>query len=187
VQETQPALVILDVMLPHKDGLDLCREIRAAHGPPVIMLTARGEPTDIVLALGLGADDYVTKPFSPAELVARVKAILRRTASSTGRAPQEVIRIADLEIDTARRRVRCAGTAIELRAREFDLLAHLAAHAGRVYTRQQLLHAIWGYDAPEGDGTVTVHVRRVREKVERDPARPHYITTVWGVGYRFDG
>ncbi len=187
VSEFRPDLVILDVMLPHRDGLEICRELRARGGTSIIMLTARGEETDKILGLGLGADDYVTKPFSPGELVARVKAVLRR-----GRAVSEngdegaLITAGDLEIDTAARRVTRAGVALDLTAKEFDLLAHMAAHPGRVYTREHLLRDVWGYDYFGDDSTVTVHVRRLREKIEPDPAKPRYVTTVWGVGYRFE-
>lgn len=186
VAEFRPDLVVLDVMLPNRGGLEICRELRAVGSTPVIMLTARGEEQDKILGLELGADDYVTKPFSPGELVARVKAVLRRSGESAGAAAGEVIRAGDLEIDTATRRVMRAGAGIDLTAREFDMLAHMAAHPGRVYTREHLLRDVWGYDFFGDDSTVTVHVRRLREKLEPDPARPRYITTVWGVGYRFE-
>jgi two-component system response regulator ResD len=187
VEQFHPDLVVLDVMLPHRNGLDICRDLRARGNTPVIMLTARGEEVDKILGLGLGADDYVTKPFSNAELMARVKAVLRRTAAGAAATPDgAVIRAGDLEIDPATRRVTRAGTAIELTAREFDMLAHMAAHPGRVYTREHLLRDVWGYDYYGDDSTVTVHVRRLREKLEIDPAKPRYVTTVWGVGYRFE-
>ncbi len=190
VDAFQPDLVVLDVMLPHRDGLEICRELRATHaGTPVIMLTARGEEIDKILGLGLGADDYVTKPFSPGELVARVKAVLRRTTAARGgqdQASTEVIRAGDLEIDLDTRRVTRAGMGLDLTAKEFDMLAHMAAHPGRVYTREALLRDVWGYDFYGDDSTVTVHVRRLREKLEHDPAKPRYVTTVWGVGYRFE-
>lgn len=183
-----PDLVVLDVMLPHRDGLDILRDLRSGERQPaVIMLTARGEEIDKILGLGLGADDYVVKPFSPGELVARIKAVLRRTslivepAGATSR-----LHAADLDIDLESRRVLRDGTMIDLTAREFDLLAHMAAHPDRVFTREQLLHDVWGYDFYGDDSTVTVHVRRLREKIERDPAAPCYIVTVWGVGYRFE-
>ncbi len=183
-----PDLVVLDVMLPHRDGLDILRDLRAdGLRPAVIMLTARDEEIDKILGLGLGADDYVAKPFSPGELVARIKAVLRRT-SITIVPPGTAQRLhaADLDIDLESRRVLRDGTTIELTAREFDLLAHMAAHPDRVFTREQLLHDVWGYDFYGDDSTVTVHVRRLREKIERDPASPCYIVTVWGVGYRFE-
>jgi DNA-binding response OmpR family regulator len=152
------------------------------------MLTARDEETDKILGLGLGADDYMTKPFSPRELVARVKAVLRRAAAPPPvEAGHDVIRAGDVAIDMATRRVTRGGMAVDLTAKEFDLLAHMAAHPGRVYTREHLLRDVWGYDYFGDDSTVTVHVRRLREKLEPDPARPRYVTTVWGVGYRFEG
>lgn len=187
VDSFHPDLIVLDVMLPNRDGLEICRELRATHGgTPVIMLTARGEETDKILGLGLGADDYVTKPFSPGELVARVKAVLRRTTATTDPTPAEAITAGDLRIDLATRRVLRGDVSLDLTAKEFDLLAHMAAHPGRVYTRESLLRDVWGYDFYGDDSTVTVHVRRLREKLEPDPAKPRYLTTVWGVGYRFE-
>jgi len=187
VDSFHPDLVVLDVMLPNRDGLEICRELRATHGAtPVIMLTARGEETDKILGLGLGADDYVTKPFSPGELVARVKAVLRRTTATAEPTPSETITAGDLRIDLATRRVLRGDASLDLTAKEFDLLAHMAAHPGRVYTRESLLRDVWGYDFYGDDSTVTVHVRRLREKLELDPAKPRYLTTVWGVGYRFE-
>ncbi len=199
VASFRPALVVLDVMLPGRDGLDICRELRAAGETAVILLTARGEETDKIVGLGLGADDYVTKPFSPSELVARVKAVLRRAATPPTIASAdddnkagdkdragEQIRVADLVIDLATRRVTRGDAPLELTAKEFDLLAHMAAHPDRVYTRDHLLRDVWGYDFIGDDSTVTVHVRRLREKLELDPSRPRYVTTVWGVGYRFE-
>jgi len=198
VRDFRPDLVVLDVMLPHRDGLEICRELRTMGAIAVIMLTARGEETDKIVGLGLGADDYVAKPFSPGELMARVKAVLRRTgqAGQGGRsvgngvtgdtAGAEAIHVADLEIDLDTRRVLRAGVPIDLTAKEFDLLAHMARHPGRVYTREHLLRDVWGYDFFGDDSTVTVHVRRLREKLERDPATPRYVMTVWGVGYRFE-
>ncbi len=187
VDSFHPDLVVLDVMLPNRDGLEICRELRATHGgTPVIMLTARGEETDKILGLGLGADDYVTKPFSPGELVARVKAVLRRTTATAPQGPAETITAGDLRIDLATRRVLRGDASLDLTAKEFDLLAHMAAHPGRVYTRESLLRDVWGYDFYGDDSTVTVHVRRLREKLEPDPAKPRYLTTVWGVGYRFE-
>ena len=184
----RPDLVILDIMLPHRSGMEICRELRAQGNTAIIMLTARDEETDKILGLGLGADDYMTKPFSPRELVARVKAVLRRAAGPPPvEAGRDVIRAGDVEIDMVTRRVTRGGVAVDLTAKEFDLLAHMAAHPGRVYTREHLLRAVWGYDYFGDDSTVTVHVRRLREKLEPDPARPRYVTTVWGVGYRFEG
>ncbi|CAL9403439.1 response regulator transcription factor [Streptomyces sp. Tu 3180] len=179
----RPDLVVLDLMLPGMDGLEVCRRLRG-HGPvPVIMLTARGDEDDRVLGLEVGADDYVTKPFSPRELVLRVESVLRRARPS---APfPGILRAAGLEVDPAARRATRNGTELALTAREFDLLSFLLRHPGRAYAREELMREVWGWDF--GDlSTVTVHVRRLRGKVEDDPARPRLIRTVWGVGYRFD-
>jgi len=179
-----PSLVVLDLMLPGTDGLALCRWIRDRSQLPVIMLTARGEEADRIVGLELGADDYVTKPFSPRELVARVRAVLRRGAAADER-PGERIRVGDIDIDAAAREVRKGGRTLRLTAREFDLLLFLARHPHRVFSRDQLMRSVWGYEPAFDSGTITVHVRRIREKVEDDPARPRYLETVWGVGYRF--
>lgn len=178
-------LVVLDLMLPKQDGLEVCRRIRAMRDVPVIMLTAKGEETDKLIGLGVGADDYIVKPFSPREVVARVQAVLRR---SRGRAPEngDVLYLDDLRINPQRRTVERSGGMIELTAREFDLLHFLAAHPGQVFTREQLLDQVWDYHFPGDTGTVTVHVRRLREKIEPDSVRPRYVKTVWGVGYKFD-
>lgn len=176
--EHAPALVVLDLMLPGGDGLELCREIRSESELPVIMLTARAEETDRVVGLELGADDYVTKPFSPRELTARVRTVLRRAAPEPGRDGR--LTFDGLEIDTSTREVHAGGEAIRLTAKEFDLLAFLARHPRQVFSRQQLMTAVWGYEAAFDTGTVTVHVRRLREKLD-----PGWIETVWGVGYRF--
>jgi DNA-binding response OmpR family regulator len=177
-----PSLVVLDLMLPGTDGLALCRWIRDRSELPVIMLTARGEEADRIVGLELGADDYVTKPFSPRELVARVRTVLRRGAVA-GR-PDERLRFGDLEIDAAAREVHKRGHALRLTAREFDLLLFLARHPRRVFSRDQLMSRVWGYEPAFDSGTITVHVRRLREKIEDDAARPRYLETVWGVGYR---
>ena len=178
-----PSLVVLDLMLPGTDGLALCRWIRDRSELPVIMLTARTDEADRIVGLELGADDYVTKPISPRELVARVRTVLRRGAA-TGHRPGERVRFGDVEIDAAARDVRKQGSALKLTAREFDLLLFLARHPRRVFSRDQLMSRVWGYEPAFDSGTVTVYVRRVREKIEDDPARPRYIETVWGVGYR---
>ena len=177
------SLVVLDVMLPGTDGLELCRWIRARSDLPVIMLTARGDEADRIVGLELGADDYVTKPFSPRELAARVRAVLRRTdAAADGSG--ERLSFGDVALDVATREVSRRGVALVLTAREFDLLWFLASHPRRVFSRDQLMDRIWGYSAALDTGTVTVHVRRLREKVEDEPSRPRHIQTVWGVGYR---
>jgi DNA-binding response OmpR family regulator len=179
-----PSLVVLDLMLPGTDGLTLCRWIRERSELPVIMLTARGDEADRIVGLELGADDYVTKPFSPRELAARVRTVLRRgAAASFGQ--QERVRFGDVEIDTSSREVSKAGHPLRLTAREFDLLVFFARHPRRVLSRDQLMTRVWGYQPAFDSGTVTVHVRRLREKIEDEPARPRHLETVWGVGYRF--
>ncbi|MFG2127100.1 response regulator transcription factor [Streptomyces sp. NPDC048751] len=184
----QPDLVVLDLMLPGMDGLEVCRRIRAAGPLPVIMLTARGDEEDRILGLEVGADDYVTKPFSPRELVLRVESVLRRagvpTAARAG-AVEPWLRAGPLALDPAARRATRSGTELALTAREFDLLEYFIRHPGQATSREQLMQRVWGWEF--GDlSTVTVHVRRLREKVEDDPAQPRLISTVWGVGYRFD-
>jgi len=183
-------LVILDLMLPGMDGLEICRRLRARDRyVPVLMLTAKSTELDRVLGLELGADDYLTKPFSLMELVARVKAIFRRGDALGKReaaAPAAVIRASDLAIDADRREVRVAGTPVELTAKEFDLLLHFARAPGRVFTRAQLLDAVWGYTHSGYEHTVNSHINRLRAKIERDPANPRYILTVWSVGYKFN-
>jgi DNA-binding response OmpR family regulator len=182
LERSEPDLVVLDVMLPKTDGLELCRWIRARSELPVILLTARGEEADRIVGLELGADDYVTKPFSPRELAARVRTVLRRSTSVAGRA--ERLGFGDVELDAASRDVRKAGLELKLTAKEFDLLWFLASHPRRVFSRDQLMSRVWGYESALDTGTVTVHVRRLREKVEDDPSRPRHLQTVWGVGYR---
>jgi DNA-binding response OmpR family regulator len=170
-------------MLPGIDGLSVIRWMRTTGWTPVIMLTALGEETDRIVGLELGADDYVTKPFSPRELVARVKTVLRRSGAS---APAvERLDTGDLVLDAAAREVRKGDAEVRLTAREFDLLWFLASHPRRVFSRDQIMSRVWGYDDGLDTGTVTVHVRRVREKIEDDPGNPRHLETVWGVGYRF--
>jgi DNA-binding response OmpR family regulator len=178
------SIVLLDVMLPGRtDGLELCRWIRSTSDLPVILLTARVEETDRIVGLELGADDYVTKPFSPRELATRVKTVLRRAHPS--RPPLEQASVGPLEIDAAKHEVRRNGEPICLTAKEFDLLWFLASNPNRVFSRDQLMHRVWGYSAALDTGTVTVHVRRLREKLEEDASKPQLLETVWGVGYRF--
>jgi DNA-binding response OmpR family regulator len=184
IETHSPSLVVLDLMLPGVDGLELCRWIRGRSDVPVIMLTARGEETDRIVGLELGADDYVTKPFSPRELATRVKAVLRRTQGPV--ATVERLEFADVVLDGASRDVTKAGRSVSLTAREFDLLWFLASHPRRVFSRDLLMDRVWGYSAALDTGTVTVHVRRLREKLEDEPATPRHLQTVWGVGYRFD-
>jgi DNA-binding response OmpR family regulator len=183
VEEASPSLVVLDVMLPRIDGLELCRWIRSRYDLPVILLTARGEEADRIVGLELGADDYVTKPFSPRELAARVRTVLRRTALPTP--AEERIAFGDVIVDAAGREVTKAGEVLTVTAREFELLWFLASHPRRVFSRHQLMDRVWGYSAAVDTGTVTVHIRRLREKIEDDPSRPRHLETVWGVGYRF--
>jgi DNA-binding response OmpR family regulator len=182
IERSELDLVVLDVMLPGTDGLELCRWIRSRSELPVIMLTARGEEADRIVGLELGADDYVTKPFSPRELAARVRSVLRRAASAG--VGEERLAFGDVELDRATRDVRRAGADVRLTAKEFDLLWFLASHERRVYSRDQLMASVWGYTAALDTGTVTVHVRRLREKLETEPSEPRHLQTVWGVGYR---
>ncbi len=176
------SLVVLDVMLPGMSGLDVCRRVRTRSDVPIILLTARSGEADRIVGLEIGADDYVTKPFSPRELAARVKTVLRRGATTR---PAEQVTAGDLVIDAGTREVVRDGAPLRLTAREFDLLLFLARHPRQVFSREHLIDRVWG-DHPANDtATVTVHVRRLREKVEHDPSRPERIQTVWGVGYRF--
>jgi DNA-binding response OmpR family regulator len=182
-----PDLVVLDLMLPRLDGFEVCRRLRAQAPVPVIMLTARGDEDDRVLGLELGADDYVAKPFSPRELTARVKAVLRR--ANGGLAPVDqvpgAIDTGDLRIDVVARQVFLRDEPLTLTAREFELLVFVAGRPRHAFRREELLEHVWGYTY--GDtSTVTVHVRRIREKIEADPSRPAHLVTVWGVGYRWD-
>ncbi|MFC0845222.1 MULTISPECIES: response regulator transcription factor [Streptomyces] len=179
----RPDLVVLDLMLPGMDGLEVCRTLRSAGPVPVIMLTARGDEEDRVLGLEIGADDYVTKPFSPRELVLRVDSVLRRSRAAARPGPP--VHRAGIVLDPAARRAVKQGAELALTLREFDLLAYLMSHPGEAVTRERLMREVWGWEF--GDlSTVTVHVRRLRGKVEDDPAKPRLIQTVWGVGYRFE-
>ncbi len=180
---TLPDLLVLDLMLPGLDGIEVCRRLREVAPIPVVMLTARGEEEDRIAGLGIGADDYVTKPFSPRELTARVRAVLRRTLPTS----DELVALTagPLAVDRRAREARLRGEVLSLTAKEFDLLAHLMANPRRSYSRAELLESVWGWSY--GDtATVTVHIRRLREKVESDPGVPRYILTVRGAGYRFD-
>jgi DNA-binding response OmpR family regulator len=184
----RPDLVLLDLMLPRVDGFEVFRRIRARAKSPVIMITARGDVTDRIVGLETGADDYVSKPFSPAEVVARVRAVLRRNARATddGAQATEPLRLGDLEIDPGTRVVRLAKRDVSLTPREFDLLHFLASNPRRVFSRHQLLDELWDVAFQGDPATVTVHVRRLREKIESDPSRPTRLVTVWGSGYRFE-
>ena len=186
VAGNSPALVILDIMLPDVDGWEVCREIRRSSDVPIIMLTAREGDEDKIVGLEIGADDYVTKPFVPRELVARVKAILRRARppQSTDNG-EKVLDFGALTIDPAKREVRLNGELLTLRAKEYDLLLELARKPGVVFSREKLLQDVWGYDFFGDSGTIDVHVRRLRAKLNDDSSNPRFIETVWGVGYRF--
>lgn len=194
VEESAPDLVVLDIMLPGVDGIQVCREIRRTSAVPVIMLTARGEAEDRILGFGVGADDYVTKPFIPLEVVLRVQAVLRRAQkpasalmdAKAANTPKSLLRYGDLVIDRDARRVMKAGRLIELTVKEFELLWTLAEHAGHVLSRSQLVARVWEYEDVGDTSTVTVHIRKLREKVEEDPSNPTRIRTVWGLGYRFE-
>lgn len=180
-----PDLVILDLMLPRMDGLEVFRKLRDIGPVPVIIVTAKGEEADRIVGLELGADDYVTKPFSPRELVARVRAVLRRTGRN-GVAQGLILRAGALIIDPARRTVSVDGTSVDLTAKEFDLLLFLARHPGQVFTRDHLLDRVWDFHYYGDASTVTVHIHRLRNKIEPDPLRPRHLRTVWGVGYKFE-
>ncbi|MGA5882780.1 response regulator transcription factor [Streptomyces cellulosae] len=182
----RPDLVVLDLMLPGMDGLEVCRRMRGQGPVPVIMLTARGDEDDRIVGLEVGADDYVTKPFSPRELVLRVGSVLRRARPvADASVRSDVLGAVGLVVDPGARKAVKHGVELALTVREFDLLSFFLAHPGRAFTREELMRDVWGWDF--GDlSTVTVHVRRLRGKVEDDPARPRLIRTVWGVGYRFD-
>jgi DNA-binding response OmpR family regulator len=187
VEQQRPDLVVLDLMLPGLSGLEVTKRLRAGGELPIIMLTARGEEADRVVGLELGADDYVTKPFSARELVARVKAVLRRSHPEAAPAEQtspSALAIGGLRLDPTARSVTLDGQPINLTVREFDLLQFLMRHPDQVFTREQLLDQVWGYTFASDMGTVTVHIRRLREKIERDPANPIFLQTIWGVGYK---
>ncbi len=189
VKNDQPDLIVLDLMLPGMDGLEVCRKLRSNpkfQQIPIIMLTAKGEEIDKVLGLELGADDYMTKPFSPRELLARIKARLRRPNSQEEADARIIIR-GELRVDVTGFRVHVRGEETELTPKEFELLRVLAAHPGKVYSRDELLERIWGYEYDGDTRTVDVHVRHLRLKVERDPSNPEYIETLRGIGYRFKG
>ena len=183
-----PSLVVLDVMLPQVDGLEIMRRLRddPASDVPVILLTARSQETDRIYGLELGADDYVTKPFSPAELVSRVKAVLRRTHGKGSGQGERPLQYGDLSINPITRQVKVGEDEVELTATEFNLLWFMAQHPRQVFKRDQLLENVWGFSEYVDPSTVTVHIRRLREKIEQDASAPQWLLTVWGVGYKFD-
>ena len=180
-----PTLIVLDLMLPGIDGLTLTQHLRQDHQIPIIMLTAKGESSDRIRGLDLGADDYITKPFNPQEVVSRVRAVLRRTGSTPEPISPQPIQVGRLDIDPIARNLDVDGQSISLTAKEFDLLLYFAQHPQQVFTRSQLLAHIWGDELYIDPSTVTVHIRRLREKIEVNPSQPQYIHTVWGVGYKF--
>jgi len=185
IAENDPDLVVLDLMLPGIDGLEVCRRLRLTSAVPIVMLTALGEEENRIAGLQLGADDYVTKPFSPRELALRVSSVLRRSGAAVPALAAKELADGDLVLDLTARRANLRGAELSLTTREFDLLAYFLAHPGEAFTREQLLEKVWGWDFGD-QSTVTVHVRRLREKIEESPAKPTRITTVWGVGYRYD-
>ena len=183
VRSAKPDLLVLDLGLPGRDGLDVAREIRRWSDTPIVMLTARGDETDRIVGLEIGADDYVVKPFSPKELVARVRAVLRRTR--TAARGDEIVRAGDVEIDTAKMRVNVGGIQVDLTPTEFQLLVTLAREPGRVFTRSQLLDAVHGVAIESYERAIDAHVKNIRRKIEPTPGSPRYVMTVHGVGYRF--
>jgi len=186
-REQSPDLVLLDLMLPKIDGLEVCRRLRAGSQVPIIVVTAKGDETDRIVGLELGADDYVSKPFSPRELVARVRAVLRRSKPAlVGATTGVALRVGPIEVDPAGRSATVEKQPVELTAKEFDLLWFLARNAGQVFSRTQLLDQVWDYDYFGDESTVTVHIHRLRTKIEPDPVRPRYLKTVWGVGYKLE-
>ena len=183
LERDQPSLVVLDVMLPGVSGLELCRWIRSRSETPIVMLTALGEETDRIVGLELGADDYLTKPFSPRELAVRVRNLMRRARPEVN--GREKVSFGDVVIDAAAREAHKGGEPMALTLKEFDLLLFLATNPRQVFSRDQLMDRVWGYQSALDTGTVTVHVRRLRKKIEDDPSRPRHLETVFGAGYRF--
>lgn len=186
IEDQMPDLIILDLMLPHLDGYDLTRWIRDQSNVPIIMLTARRSEADRIAGLEMGADDYVVKPFSPQELVSRVRAVLRRTMDQSAIDSEKILSFSGLTIDPSTRLVRVNNKEVILTVKEFDLLWLLASHPRQVFSRQHLLENVWGISDYIDPGTVTVHIRRLREKIEIDPSNPVRILTVWGIGYKFE-
>jgi DNA-binding response OmpR family regulator len=187
IKDNPPDLIVLDLMLPGIDGLTLTQHLRQDRQVPIIMLTAKGEPGDRIRGLDLGADDYITKPFSPQEVVSRVRAVLRRSGGSNAPGPQTPVIFNNLSIDPISHDVTVGGEIVSLTSKEFDLLLFFAQNPGQVFTRTQLLGQVWGDELYIDPSTITVHIRRLREKIEPDPGSPAFITTVWGVGYKFNG
>jgi two-component system OmpR family response regulator len=186
-RKEKPDLIILDIMLPKMNGFEVCRILRKEMTVPILMLTAKADETDKIVGLEIGADDYMTKPFSMRELMARVRAMLRRSKMVETPTGQALIKIGNLEVDTARHRAALAGAVLELSPKEFDLLAFLARNKGLVFTREQLLEKVWGYDFAGDTRTVDVHIRWLRQKIETDAGHPKYLLTVRGTGYKLEG
>ncbi|EHB66768.1 MULTISPECIES: response regulator transcription factor [Paenibacillus] len=187
-RETRPQLMILDIMLPHLNGIEVCRTIRSESSIPIIMLSAKKSDVDKILGLGIGADDYVVKPFSPGEVIARVRAQLRRVNQlSSPMPPSDIIRHKDLELDLKAYEVSVRNQPVQCSAKEFEVLRFMALHPNQVLTREQIFQNVWGFEERGDLNTVTVHIKKIREKIERDPANPTLIKTVWGVGYKLDG
>lgn len=178
-------IVLLDIMLPKLDGYEVCQQIREFSNMPIVMLTAKGDDMDKILGLDYGADDYITKPFNILEIKARIKAIMRRTGRPEKNQTGRVVEASDLKMDLESRRLFIAGREINLTAKEFDLLELMALNPGKVYSRENLLNTVWGYEYPGDVRTVDVHIRRLREKIETNPSEPRYVHTKWGVGYYF--
>jgi DNA-binding response OmpR family regulator len=187
IKSEPPDLILLDLMLPGIDGLTLTRHLRQDRAIPIIMLTAKGEASDRIRGLDLGADDYITKPFSPQEVVSRVRAVLRRSGRQVDSHASKPIEVGRLLIDPVSRSVKVDGQLVSLTLKEYDLLLHFIQNPQQVFTRAQLLAQVWGDELYTDPTTVTVHIRRLREKIERDPSAPQAILTVWGVGYKFEG
>ena len=186
--ENQYDMILLDIMLPKMDGFEVCQQIRGFSDVPIVMLTAKGDDMDKILGLDYGADDYITKPFNILEVKARIKAIMRRTSGK--REKEEAVKViesGDLKLDGESRRLFILGKEINLTAKEFDLLELLVMNPGKVYSRENLLNIVWGYEYPGDVRTVDVHVRRLREKIEKNPSEPKYVHTKWGVGYYYQG
>ena len=184
-RENEYDILLLDVMLPKRDGFEVCQQIREFSDVPIVMLTAKGDDMDKILGLEYGADDYITKPFNILEIKARIKAIMRRMGRTEKEQKTRVVEAADLKMDLDSRRLFIAGREINLTAKEFDLLELMALNPGKVYSRENLLNTVWGYEYPGDVRTVDVHIRRLREKIEANPSEPKYVHTKWGVGYYF--
>lgn len=187
-ESEKPQLTILDIMLPKKDGFEVCRTIRSKSNIPILMLSAKKEDTDKIIGLGLGADDYITKPFSPRELIARVQSQLRRyTELSTNQEKKEILSFNGLEIDATAYTITLDNEIVPFSVKEFEILHYLASNANQALSREKIFDEIWGYNEYGDINTVTVHIRKIREKIEKDPSRPSFIETVWGIGYKFKG